>query len=154
MIKAIILDMAGVYFFNYTPNVAIMLKQQHGLDEAMIMDAIGEMDKRGEVGKITSNQYFAGIIKKLGLKMTPEHLASIFKKHIILDFEVYDLTKILKSKGYKLAVLSNSMKEISDYMRKSFDMEHFDAIIFSNEIKVRKRGRPARRPLRITCAVS
>jgi putative hydrolase of the HAD superfamily len=142
-IKNIIFDFGDVFVNldkTYLPEQLNKLSQ-----DADIIESVHEINKKYEVGAITTNEFLSGL---------HNHLPTVSKNQLIdlwngmlLDFPTYRLDflqNLKENETYKLFLLSNTnelhISNIQGVMESSFDLfrKCFDAFYLSHEIGLRK----------------
>lgn len=142
MIKAIIFDLGDVIIDGH-----LLFEQLCELFKPKNKDKLFELylsegKKLGlSRGKITLFEFWRKFAKKLNKRIPDNILKDLwvkdYKKLTPINKRVEKIIRILK-KGYKLAILSNTVKEHVRINRKRNILKHFDVVLFSNEVKLTK----------------
>lgn len=138
MIKAIIFDMDGVIVDSIPMHMKIwkIIFEKRGIKFSNKVFEKYNGTSTIEIGK--------SIIKEYNLDDTPENIFNEkhfyeekFKnKEIKMFKESIFILKILRKKGYKIALATGSKKYMVDFLLKKFKFEkYFDAIAFNDEVK-------------------
>ncbi len=133
MIKAIIFDWGGVLGPPGNRVAAKILAEEFGYDEDAIFFTLDTLEDEYSTGPENA-EYYINVIKKF--KMPIPRLKDVLNN--IPPWEVFDLAKELKQKGYAIYILSNQMKPRTDAIRRDNDLSFFDDVWFSNEIGMKK----------------
>jgi HAD superfamily hydrolase (TIGR01549 family) len=142
-IKAVIFDLGNVLIdFDYRIAVNRIL-QFTDKSPKQIFELFfdSQLTALFEEGKISPNDFFLRVKEMLNLKLDYESFLPIWNEIFFLspkNEQVYNLAMALK-KNYSLALISNIDVLHLDYIKKKFSaFDHFDNIIASCEIQVRK----------------
>lgn len=131
----IILDMMGVIFEVGDDVNDLLIPYVQKRNRAISAQEIYEMYLSASLGEISSFDFW----NELGFSTKyPEIERDYLNSCLRIDPEFKGVAEKL-TKDYSLAVLSNDMKEWSDYLRAKFELnELFKAIIISGEVGCRK----------------
>ncbi len=88
-------------------------------------------------GLITENEFIGSLNKDFGVDK--DFAKEVFEYRCRPDMQIFyeptfKLAKKLKSEGYKLYILSNMGKSLTNTLRKLMDITLFDGIAFSSEV--------------------
>lgn len=141
MIKVGIFDVGGVLHGSSGDYIFQDIINTLNVKEEILRKAWDKfIDKLGK-GQINENEFWQQILKetKSKQKLPKESLLSReFIKHYNRNDAVIDLVNRLKNNGYKVAVLSNSIKAHSDYQYKIGIYQNFDEVVLSQEVGMQK----------------
>jgi len=133
--KWVILDVMGVIFEvgDDTNNLLVPYIQKR--NDMISAEKINAMYLRASLGEISSFNFW----NELGFgSKYPEIERDYLDTYLRIDSEFVEIAKTL-SKNYSLAILSNDVKEWSNYLRTKFDLSRlFKIIIISGEVGYRK----------------
>ncbi len=144
MIKAVIFDVGGVIL--YIENLFLPVKEAFQPEDMEIFwQELNESFSplcRGE-GDLLN--FWKDLAKKHNKNIPENTLKKLwideFEQYLIINEEVKKIIIELKKK-YKLAILSNTIKEHADLLKKNESFKEvyalFDVVIFSNEVKMAK----------------
>lgn len=132
MTKAIIFDLNGV--FVKSPKLSERFEQDFGISEDVFMPAL--KDVMAQVRLPDAKDFFGywqPYFEKWNLKFNREEFLEYWFGSETLDVEMVKLAKELKTKGVKLFILSNNLRERSLYYDEHFEIlnEIFDKKYFS-----------------------
>lgn len=138
MIKAIIFDIGDVLITNVHIYDHIVKKLHLNKESAFpfYVQAIEEL----EGGQINETSFWAKLKKQLPINQlipNPSPLITSHKKVKAVQ-DVIDIVIVLKQKGYKLGLLSNTIKAHKEEIEKLGFFNYFDIKIFSYEVMKRK----------------
>ena len=155
MIKGIVFDLDGVFFLNGTENFIKNVSEKLNLPKEKVIQSYkksDEMNKFYKTGKWNGDQYWSWFIKELEIDSTKEELIELLSQGYIVNQQVLDLCRELRSKGYKTLVCSNNFPERIEILNKKFDfLKEFDTTIFSFEVGILK---PNHKIYKILCKKS
>ena len=105
----------------------------------LIYSSPDNLPRKYETGLITSDEFFNAVKEKCNLSISKEDFIEAYTKIFTPIPETFDLIKKLKSKGYKLALLSNTSEWDFEYGIKPIEVFNlFDAVSLSFEVKAMK----------------
>lgn len=139
MIKVIAFDWGGV-LCSGGDKFKSKRFESSGLNYYEIRSITNELDELYMVGKIKSDDFWAEIIKKLGISnsTTKEELKEDYFNSYELYPNVLKLTKELRS-NYKVISISNLNEDMVSHISKEHGVsEIFDETFFSNEVGFKK----------------
>ncbi len=137
MIKAIIFDLGGVLddsgrFFE----ISKILSKKTDIDENAIHEKIRESWKKAKTDPVGCNYFWKNIAEFIG--MNKEELKKEFFSVKKVRPDMLRLIEILR-KRYKIALLSNFIKDWFEYIDNEYDLqEKFDVIVTSYEYGIAK----------------
>ncbi|MFH0772887.1 MAG: HAD family phosphatase [bacterium] len=138
MIKAIIFDIGDVLITNVHIYDHIV-KELH-LDKKKAFPFYVQAIEELEAGQIDEARFWIKLKKQLLINQpipNPSPLVTSHKKVKVAQ-DVIDIVIALKQKGYKLGLLSNTIKAHKEEIEKLGFFHYFDVKIFSYEVKERK----------------
>lgn len=142
MIKAIIFDVGGVLVYDIIPAVFDDIAHTLKIDNVAVKKAWNEIMPALSVNQITEEEYWKRFIKATKTtQLLPKESLLQRNYKAIRNEAVYKLVKQLKEKGYKLAVLSNTIDLHTTINRRLGIYDDFPVQILSNEVKLIKPGK-------------
>lgn len=141
MIKGIIFDVGGVLHTEEMKHVHRDIADTLGISRELEREIWDELDPKHSTGKITEEEFWQEFLKKSNAKKPlPREslLAREQTRRYTIIAEVIDLVKALKALGYKLAILSNTIKIHADINKKAGLYKEFPLLILSYEVGLRK----------------
>jgi len=133
--KWVILDLMDVIFEVGDDTNDLLVPYIQKMDDMISAEKINEMYLKASLGEISSFDFW----NELGFgSKYPEIERDYLDTYLRIDSEFVEIAKTL-SKDYSLAILSNDVKEWSNYLRTKFDLSRFfKIIIISGEVGYRK----------------
>lgn len=141
MIKNIILDMGNV-LMDYNPRVILDKVCDTPEEKELLYKELfqGPEWLQGDRGEISNSRRFDGVSKRV-----PESLHEKLKECV----EHWDICmkplagakefcESVKSKGYRIFVLSNACSKFYEYFPKYFPLEEFDGVVVSSDVHMIK----------------
>ena len=130
-IKWVILDVMGVIFEVGDDTNDLLVPYIQKRNDMISAEKINEMYLKASLGEISSFDFW----NELGFgSKYPEIERNYLDTYLRIDSEFVEIAKTL-SKNYSLAILSNDVKEWSNYLRTKFDLSRlFKIIIISGEV--------------------
>jgi epoxide hydrolase-like predicted phosphatase len=141
MIKAGIFDVGGVLHEASDDYIFQDIMRAFDITEEVLKYAWHEIIGKLQKGEITEDEFWHLFLKKIkSNKPLPEESLFLreFIKHYNRNDDAINLVKRLKNNGYKVAVLSNTIKPHSDYEYKIGIYQNFDMVVLSHEVRMRK----------------
>ncbi|MBT4174085.1 HAD-IA family hydrolase [archaeon] len=135
--KAIIFDWGGVLAPSDNKVAIIRLKKNFDFDENAFQDYFN----KHEDDLCDTNEY-KDFLSKASKKFNIPKESIVNALNADPPDEDFEIAKEL-SKKYKLYLLSNQLKFRTDYIKKTFDLDFFDEVFFSNEIGLKKPSEKA-----------
>jgi putative hydrolase of the HAD superfamily len=134
-IKWVILDVMGVIFEVGDDTNDLLVPYIQKRNDMISAEKINEMYLKSSLGEISSFDFW----NELGFGSEyPEIGRDYLDTCLRIDPEFVEIAKTL-AKDYSLAILSNDVKEWSNYLRTKFDLNSlFKIIIISGEVGYRK----------------
>lgn len=141
-IKGIIFDLGGVLVEAFGKEFLAYASQKLGVPVEKLGEAIQEEEPPLQRGEITSIQFWQIVCKGLSVNCPNEEISQTlwvepYKQHANVKEDTLELTRRLKGR-YKLAILSNTLKEHNEINKRRGLYDDFDAVLLSNEIGMRK----------------
>ena len=136
--KWVILDVMGVIFKVSDDTNDLLMPYIQKRNDMIPVEKINEIYLKASLGEISSFDFW----NELGFGSEyPEIERDYLDTCLKIDPEFAGVAKTLM-KNYSLAILSNDVKEWSNYLRSRFDLNRlFKIIIISGEIGCRKPGK-------------
>ncbi len=141
MIDTVIFDVGGVLFANPTEYIKNDVCQSLNLDRAIVDFAWKELIPDLGLGKITEDFFWEKFVKLTNCtSKLPKK--SLFVREMEKKFAVFtgvmSIVESLKRSGYKLGIISDSIKPHVDFLSSKDLFVNFSVKIFSNEVGFRK----------------
>lgn len=141
-IKGIIFDLGGVLVDDFGDLFIEYASKKLVTPPRKLKKVVQEEEGRLGRGEETSLEFWHRICDKLRIKCPSDKIlqnlwVKPYKQHVKIKKEIVGLIKKL-GKNYKLAVLSNTIKEHSQINRKRKLFDYFDEVLLSDEIGLRK----------------
>lgn len=141
MIKAIVFDMGGVYINDVYPLVMGHIADVFHTSISGIEAVNKKRFEQLQRGEITTYQCFSPLQDIFGVSLMDEELnellSDIYRKVVTINEPVKNLIHFLKGK-YKLALLSNTEKDIAAINREKGLFDIFDHVFLSCDLGMRK----------------
>jgi len=133
--KWVILDVMGVIFEVGDDTNDLLVPYIQKMNDMISAEKINEMYLKASLGEISSFDFW----NELGFgSKYPEIERDYLDTYLRIDSEFVEIAKTL-AKNYSLAILSNDVKEWSNYLHTKFDLSRlFKIIIISGEVGYRK----------------
>jgi len=141
VIKAVVLDLDGVYFENDTKVFIDKLKNTFDLTENQIKEVYFKSSQMSDYksGKIDGKQFWDWAIKTWEIQTDMDIIIKMLLSSYSVKPEVQDYVKKLRNKGLKTAICTNNFPERLNGLKQEFKLDlFFDVIITSFEIGVTK----------------
>jgi len=142
MIKAVFFDVGNVVLSNCTvesfhENLSSFL----GLKYDEIKPKIDKIINTFIKGQTTEREFWQKLFQTF--KISPkkgynEFIQKEFRDSWILNKETIEIVKSVKAAGYKIAVISNTIKPHVEYMKRKGWYEPFSVLILSSEVGMKK----------------
>lgn len=141
MVRAIIFDCGGVLHTSTDKYLARDISKTFQISEAQFHHACHKFIPLLQVGKITEKIFWKKFITDTGSNCCIP-LKSLWEKEYLTKFKknegVLNLAQDLKDYGYKIAVLSNTIKAHAEINKKKGLYDLFNYVILSNEVGLSK----------------
>lgn len=141
MIKAIVFDVGGVLHYSSLKYIFQDIMQALKITEKALRGGLDKNIEKLEKGQITEEQFWEIFLKKTKSKNTLPEESLLLKKFIQYyrrNDKVINLAKKLKSNGYRIVILSNSIISHAEYQHKIGIYQDFNPIILSYKVGMRK----------------
>ncbi len=140
MVRVIAFDFSGVLFSNGLSIAIQNIKQKFPIEENNIQEALnGDLALGYRTGKESLGEYIQNINKFLNSSLTQSDIINLFFDAYRVIPETVDIIKKLKTKGYKIAYISDNPKDRSEYLENKYHiMQYFDFGLFSWKEGIRK----------------
>ena len=141
MIKNIIFDMGNV-IIKFNPNEIVSNYTDNEEEKKILLDIIFNGQEwldldRGTLDLLDAIKIIRGKLKE-NLKDIGENILNTWTKYIYEDNKMKDLMRKIRSKGYKMYILSNAPYSMIKYLENSVIPSLVDGIILSCEEKSSK----------------
>lgn len=141
MIKAVIFDVGGVLLTFEANRVYKDFIEFFGMEEKEFLDIYYPATREFTKGKMTESQFWKYFQKKAGTKKKLPK-SSMYKmnagSHWNYNHELIRFAKNLKDRHLKIAILSNVVQPIVDFMKGEDLYQHFDEVVLSCEVGMKK----------------
>jgi FMN phosphatase YigB (HAD superfamily) len=134
--KAVILDLDGVYFHSGTENFIQYLKKKYALDEEQIKAVYlrSDMMQQYKKGNISGEEFWFYAITTWNIKATKEELLYALQDGYELNGKKKEIMKLLLDHKIHKIVCSNNFAERIQILNERFGfLQEFDFIVLSYE---------------------
>lgn len=140
MIKAIIFDIGGVVTYNIGAYIRNDIVKTLGITKEQYEKACHKLIPLLSTDKISEGKFWEKFVNLTGLSVKPPSnlWSREFAKRRKLRKSVVSIIKRLRSKGLKIAALSNVIKSHSRVNDQKGIYKLFDLLVLSYEVKLRK----------------
>lgn len=138
-IKLIIFDLEKVLMGTWR-EVFDLPELQHIPRSTIVIffDDHNDLRKELQYGKLSEDEFWKNFIELTNLDLDVEFLKKSVRKVLVIKPEMMNILNSLKS-NYKIALLSNFAKELSEYLIKKYNLNKiFDAMFWSFEKGIKK----------------
>lgn len=137
MIKNIFFDVMGVVCVVGDDTNELLVPFVQKFNRKISREEINKIYTDASLGKLTAKDFW------LNMGVEQNQVKAVEKKYLdenlIMDSEVVDAIKVLKSRQYKIGFLSNDVSEWSEYLRNKFNLNSLlDFCVISGNVKLRK----------------
>lgn len=137
MIKNRFFDVMGVVFVVGDDTNELLVPFVQKFNRKISREEINKIYTDASLGKLTAKDFW------LNMGVEQNQVKAVEKKYLdenlIMDSEVVDAIKVLKSRQYKIGFLSNDVSEWSEYLRNKFNLNSLlDFCVISGNVKLRK----------------
>ncbi|MFH1182445.1 MAG: HAD family phosphatase [Candidatus Woesearchaeota archaeon] len=139
MIKAVIFDLGSVYFINGTKKLIETISKKYFVFPAEVANIIdGGIGAKYRASEIGDKEFWNYVKSQLPLKETTDKLKQIlFEGYGPIEGTISLVNRL--GKKYRVAFLSDNVKERADYLEENFHFrQNFETGIFSHQVGVRK----------------
>ncbi len=142
MKKTIIFDLGGVLVIDGVYPMIRHLTGKFSLDRDEVKKfVIKEFDRLFE-GAHTELAFWEKFGSRFGVNTQPAVLEKRLNEYYGIKKDTIKLIAALRKKGYSIGFLSNSVKEIVEYLERKYGISKlFDFGIYSHNVKTRKPGK-------------
>jgi len=141
-IKSIAFDLGGVVVSKFGQELVENASQKLGIEKQELRQLMDKYEPDLVKGKIDHVTFWKKIISEKSLDIDESILKTLwmepYEKFAVLDNEVIDFIKELKTKGYHVGCISNAQEPHNSYNRKRGLFDIFDICILSSEVGMRK----------------
>lgn len=146
MYKAIGFDMGGVIIYYYIPDLLRAIAQHYGVELGVVVEAHRALRPDVDVGAESVDEFWGKLIGRISPGADPNETRQMWSDRYIERNPFNDgMLELVDSVGrrYSVGLLSNIDREHAqlNYGRGIF--EHFNIVLLSDEIKVRKPNKEA-----------
>ncbi len=146
MVKAILLDLSGVYFTNGREIAAKKIADKFHLEVSHVADVMkgsSDIGKKYRRGEVTFDEFWDEVKKRLIIDTPNLELNKIWFESYEPIAETIEIVIKIKKKGVKLYYLSDSVKERVDFLDEKYKFkENFMGGILSHEVTLTKIDGP------------
>jgi putative hydrolase of the HAD superfamily len=146
MYKAIGFDLGGVIIHYYIPELMRQIADYYNVEVGRVVDAHRRLRPEVDTASESVDEFWAKLVESISPGSDPAVTRSMWSDDYIEKNPfipgVLDLVDRLK-KAYKVGLLSNIDREHAEINYGRGIFEHFDTVLLSYEIKVRKPDRTA-----------
>jgi putative hydrolase of the HAD superfamily len=142
LFNAVIFDVGGVLVDNPWPGMLNHYTTHLNVDKEHFQSAYDEVVEEWQMGEIHEKAFWEKMCSKLKVALpTSEDLwREGFKKTYKEKDEVFALIEKLKSKGYKIGLLSNTETTVMEFLIER-QYKHFDVFVYSCGVGMAKPNR-------------
>jgi len=142
MIKAVIFDYGGVMKDAHAlsldvPAICNISQEEFEITREERIELVG-MAERGEIDDEEQWRRYSKIIDKPIREDAVKVAEESYRETFIFNNEMFNFAKELKSKGIKVAVLSNILKFEADVIREKHGYDEFSPVVLSCEVGMNK----------------
>ncbi|MBI3412547.1 MAG: HAD family phosphatase [Candidatus Aenigmarchaeota archaeon] len=139
MIRAVVFDCGGVFVVDGVYEMSKSVIKEFSLDYEGVKKFFIENFRRMFVGEFSEHVFWERFKQQFGVGVSVAYLSNRLHELYTIQEPVKELAIRLKSNGYKVGFLSNSVKEIAHYAEQVYKInEFFDFGVYSHEVGVRK----------------
>lgn len=140
MIKAVIFDLGGVVLKNAMAVVYKKTSETFNIDLETLKNQARPLTREWQINKIPSEEFWKRLAAtlKVDAKSLKDIWDKTFAENSLPNEEVMEIVKEIKERGYKVALLSNTVEPHENYNKKRGDFDLFPQVFLSNEIGMRK----------------
>ena len=136
IMRAVILDLDGVYFKNGTENFIAYMHKKYDLteNEIKVIYLKSDMMRQYKCGLISGDGFWSYAINAWNINATMEELLSALQNGYELNEKKKEIMKILRDHNIKKIICTNNFKERINILEEQFGfLEDFDYVILSYE---------------------
>jgi len=141
LIKAVIFDFGGVVFKEVMKFVYEETGRKFDIDQNVVREKARPLIKQWQKNRITSEQFWKQLALELNIK-NPKLLEDVwdrtFIQYSVPNEKTVEIVKRLKSGGYKVAALSNTVEPHANHHKKRKDYDLFFPVFLSYELGMSK----------------
>jgi putative hydrolase of the HAD superfamily len=140
-IKAVIFDVGGVLHNETFSATMDALTKELETEQSTLKEIWRTQIPLLGAGKINEAEFWQAVHTAHGIRqveLTENLLGKTFAAALTPHIEVLALVAVLKKKGFKLAVLSNTIEPHAEALRAAGIYDGFDSVLLSHEIGIRK----------------
>jgi putative hydrolase of the HAD superfamily len=137
--QAVIFDWGGVLIDNPAPGMLALFAQELGVTPEAVNNAYIPLGEQFQKGQIAEHDLWEGLCATLGVAIpyNPLLWEHVFAQVYTPKGEMFTLASMLKDRGYKIGLLSNTESpSVRFFYQQGYTM--FDATVFSCEEGTRK----------------
>jgi putative hydrolase of the HAD superfamily len=141
-IRAIGFDMGGVIITYAVPAQMQYLSSKLARSPEELEEAYHELREQSELGELRPEEFWKQYLASLGLELdaasTHHYWNDVYYQISPMLGGMLELVDKLKVNGYKVGMLSNMDTDHAELNRNRHIYDHFDQVILSNEVHLRK----------------
>jgi len=139
--KAVILDLDGVYFMNGKENFIKNINKKYSIPIKNIEYVFlkSDMMRKYKQGQISGEDFWNYALNEWKIKAKQEDILEILQEGYDLNGKKKEIMKLLKDNGIKKIICTNNFPERINILNEKFDfLREFDYIVLSYEYKMLK----------------
>lgn len=142
-LQGIVFDWGGIFTLGtFDGQVVRTISEQYRVPLSHVSNAYFARVEKLELGEWDLEMFFEDFSRQLNVEDSYEAFEALFLAAVNSNWPMYDLLAALPPE-LQVGLLSNNYPVISNYLRAGGRFDRFDAVIFSNEVGVKKPDRSA-----------
>jgi len=141
VMKAVILDLDGVYFMNGKENFIKNMNKRYSVPTKNVEDVFlkSDMMRKYKQGLISGKEFWKYALNEWNIKATQEEVLEILQHGYDLNGKKKEIMRLLKERDIKKIICTNNFPERIQILDERFDfLKEFDHIVLSYEHKMLK----------------
>jgi len=139
--KAVILDLDGVYFMNGTENFIDNINKKYGVPIKLIEEVYlkSDMMKKYKQGLISGNDFWDYAFSEWKIKTSKEEILELLQEGYDLNGKKKEIMRLLDENKIRRIICTNNFPERIKILDEHFDfLKEFDFVVLSYEHKLLK----------------